>query len=153
MASAELSFGHSPPIPVIIGAGASFQSNPEEAVMLVMTFVTKTLSAVSGGAARAAAHSVRGTKNLMRAFMHRREVMRLSELDERGLKDIGLIRSDIDGALAVSWLSDPSSVLQSRSDQQQSAATSRREAAVRRPVVIPPVVRPSAQGIKIACNA
>ena len=79
--------------------------------MLVMTFVTKTLSAVSGGAARAAAHSVTGTKNLVRAFVHRREVMRLSELDERGLKDIGLVRSDIDGALAVSWLSDPSSVL------------------------------------------
>ena len=67
--------------------------------MLVMTFVTKTLSAVSGGAARAAAHSVTGTKNLVRAFVHRREVMRLSELDERGLKDIGLVRSDIDGAL------------------------------------------------------
>ena len=128
-------------------------SNPEEAVMLVMTFVTKTLSAVSGGAARAAAHSVTGTKNLVRAFLHRREVMRLSELDERGLKDIGLVRSDIDGALAVSWLSDPSSVLQARSNQQQSAAASRREAGLRRPVVIQAAARPGAKEIKIACNA
>ena len=121
--------------------------------MLVMTFVTKTLSAVSGGAARAVAHSVTGTKNLVRAVVHRREVMRLSELDERGLKDIGLVRSDIDGALAVSWLSDPSSVLQARSDQQQSVAASRREAGVRRPMVIPAAVRPGAKEIKIACNA
>jgi len=121
--------------------------------MLIMTFVTKTLSAVSGGAARAAAHSVTGTKNLVRAFVHRREVMRLSELDERGLKDIGLIRSDIDGALAVSWLNDPSSVLQARSDQQQSAAASRREAGLRRPVVIQAATRPGAKDIKIACNA
>jgi uncharacterized protein YjiS (DUF1127 family) len=128
-------------------------SNPEEAVMLVMTFVTKTLSAVSGGAARAAALTVAGTKNLVRAFVHRREVMRLSELDERGLKDIGLVSSDIDGALAVSWLSDPSSVLQARSSQQQSAAASRREAGLRRPVVIQGSARPSAKEIKIACNA
>ena len=128
-------------------------SNPEEAVMLVMTFVTKTLSAVSGGAARAAAHSVTGTKNLVRAFVHRREVMRLSELDERGLKDIGLVRSDIDGALAVSWLSDPSSVLQARSVQQQAVAAGRREAGVRRPVVIKAAARPGAKEIKIACNA
>ncbi len=121
--------------------------------MLVMTFVTKTLSAVSGGAVRAAAHSVTGAKNLVRAVLHRREVMRLSELDERGLKDIGLLRSDIDGALAVSWLSDPSSVLQARSDQQQSVAASRREAGVRRPMVIQAAVRPGAKEIKIACNA
>ena len=95
--------------------------------MLVMTFVTKTLSAVSGGAARAAVLMVTGTKNLVRAFVHRREVMRLSELDERGLKDIGLVRSDIDGALAVSWLSDPSSVLQARSHQHHGAECEQRE--------------------------
>ncbi|CAN7566151.1 DUF1127 domain-containing protein [Bosea sp. LjRoot237] len=121
--------------------------------MLVMTFVTKSLSAVSGGATRAATQTVIGVKNLVRALVHRREVLRLSELDERGLKDIGLVRSDIDGALATSWLSDPSSVLQARSDQQQSAAASRREAGVRRPVVIQAAARPSAKDIKIACNA
>ena len=126
---------------------------PEEAVMLVMTFVTKFLSAVSGGATRAATQTVIGAKNLVRAWLHRREVMHLSELDERGLKDIGLVRSDIAGALATSWLEDPSSVLQARSDQQQSAAASRREAGVRRPVVIQPALRPSAKDIKIACNA
>jgi uncharacterized protein YjiS (DUF1127 family) len=129
------------------------RSTPEEAVMLVMTFVTKSLSAVSGGATRAATQTVIGVKNLVRALVHRREVLRLSELDERGLKDIGLVRSDIDGALATSWLADPSSVLQARSDQQQSAAASRREAGVRRPVVIQAAPRPSAKDIKIACNA
>jgi len=129
------------------------RSTPEEAVMLVMTFVTKSLSAVSGGATRAAAQTVIGVKNLVRALVHRREVMHLSELDERGLKDIGLVRSDIAGALATSWLEDPSSVLQARSDQQQSAAASRREVGVRRSVVIQSALRPSAKDIKIACNA
>jgi len=121
--------------------------------MLVMTFVTKTLSAVSGGASRAAVRTVAGTKNLVRAWVHRREVMHLSELDERGLKDIGLVRSDVAGALAVSWLSDPSSVLQARSSQQQAAAESRRESALRRTVTAKPALRPSAKDIKVACNA
>ena len=122
--------------------------------MLLMTIAAKSLSSVSAGVTRVATIGFVGTIQLVRALAHRREVMRLSaELDERGLKDIGLVRSDIDGALAVSWLTDPSSVLQARSDQQQSAAASRREAGVRRPVVIQAAVRPGAKEIKIACNA
>ncbi|WP_332697539.1 DUF1127 domain-containing protein [Bosea sp. (in: a-proteobacteria)] len=119
--------------------------------MLIMTYVTKSLSALSGGATRAATQTVTGFKNLIRAWMHRRDVLRLGELDERGLKDIGLVRSDVEGALATSWLRDPSAVLSARSAQQQSAAAGRREAGLRHAVAQP--AAPATRNIEIACNA
>lgn len=126
--------------------------------MLLMTFATKSLSSLSGGATRAATRTATGVKGLVRAWLHRREVLRLSEFDDRGLKDIGLVRSDIEGALATSWLRDPSAVLSARSEQQQAAAASRREAGLRRPLVKPAVPKPvakkpAAKQIEIACNA
>ena len=45
---------------------------------------------------------------LVRTLRNRHEVRKLAELDERSLKDIGLTRSDVQGALAASLLSDPS---------------------------------------------
>ena len=57
--------------------------------------------------------------------------MRLGELDERGLKDIGLVRSDIDGALATSWLDDPSAVLAARSSARSGVASASREPRLR----------------------
>ena len=89
--------------------------------MLLMTIAAKSLSSVSAGVTRVATIGVNGTIQLVRALVHRREVMRLSaELDERGLKDLGLVRSDIDGALATSWLEDPSAVLAERSRSASS---------------------------------
>lgn len=120
--------------------------------MLIMTYATKSLSALAGGATRAATQTVTGLKNLIRAWVHRREVLQLGELDERGLKDIGLVRSDVEGALATSWLRDPSAVLSARSAQQQSAAASRREAGLRH-AVAQPAGAPAARTIEIACNA
>ncbi|WP_332686004.1 DUF1127 domain-containing protein [Bosea sp. (in: a-proteobacteria)] len=119
--------------------------------MLIMTYAAKFLSALSGGATRAAIQTATGFKNLIRAWMHRRDVLRLGELDERGLKDIGLVRSDVEGALATSWLRDPSVVLTARSDQQQAAAASRREAGLRHAVAQPAAA--PARNIEIACNA
>ena len=67
----------------------------------------------------------------MKSLSHRRAVMRLSELDERGLKDIGLVRSDVEGALASSWLNDPSSILAARSTATTHVASARREEGLR----------------------
>ncbi len=50
-------------------------------------------------------------KALLRARRHRREVQLLRELTPRDLKDIGLLPSDVSGALAVRWSDDPSKVL------------------------------------------
>jgi uncharacterized protein YjiS (DUF1127 family) len=100
--------------------------------MLLMTIAAKSLSSVSAGVRRVATIGFVGTIQLVRALAHRREVMRLSaELDERGLKDIGLVRSDIDGALAASWLDDPSAVLAERSRSSSDLAAARREHALR----------------------
>lgn len=97
--------------------------------MLIMTFVAKPLSTISSGVTRIAVSGFGGIAQLVRAFIHRREVMRLAELDERGLKDIGLVRSDIAGALATSWYKDPSTVLQDRSQVLTDVAAARREHA------------------------
>ncbi|MGO4403226.1 DUF1127 domain-containing protein [Bosea sp. RAF48] len=97
--------------------------------MLIMTFVAKPLSIISSGVTRIAIAGFGEIAQLVRALIRRRQVMRLAELDERGLKDIGLVRSDIAGALATSWYKDPSAVLQDRSEEQAGAAAARREHA------------------------
>jgi uncharacterized protein YjiS (DUF1127 family) len=131
--------------------------------MLLMTFATKSLSSVSAGATRAVTLTLRPVNAIVKALIHRREVMRLGELDERGLKDIGLVRSDLDGALSVSWLSDPSLVLAERSSARHGVASLRRQAAVQqaerlapaRPARLEPVApaRRAAVADTVACSA
>lgn len=48
---------------------------------------------------------------LARTLQNRREITALAQLDDHALKDIGLTRTDVHGALAVSVLEDPSHVL------------------------------------------
>ena len=99
--------------------------------MLLFTAAAKSLPAVTAGVVRIAGSAVTTIGGVVRALLHRREIMRLGELDERGLKDIGLVRSDIDGALATSWLTDPSKILAARSDASAGLAERRRRQAVR----------------------
>lgn len=97
--------------------------------MLIMTFATKSFASVSAGVTRVAAQGIAGVISFAKAVVNRREILLLTELDDRSLKDIGLMRADVEGALASSWLKDPSSVLASRSTASARAATARREAA------------------------
>jgi uncharacterized protein YjiS (DUF1127 family) len=103
--------------------------------MLIMTFAAKSVSSVPVGltrvAIRGAAQLTGCVTSLVKALIHRRAVMRLSELDERGLKDIGLVRADVEGALASSWLNDPSAILAARSTSRSCVASARREAGLR----------------------
>ncbi|SEF58829.1 DUF1127 domain-containing protein [Bosea lathyri] len=125
--------------------------------MLIMTLVTKSLSSVSAGVTRVAATGFAPIVYLVKAFVHRREILRLAELDERGLKDIGLVRSDIEGALATSWLKDPSTVLASRSQSVADVAAARRETGVRQAPVDAPIVKVRRDIVaidnSIACSA
>jgi uncharacterized protein YjiS (DUF1127 family) len=50
-------------------------------------------------------------KRMFVAIRNRRQVARLTDLDERTLKDIGLTRSDVSAALARPLLQDPSAHL------------------------------------------
>lgn len=134
--------------------------------MLLMTFATKSLSSVSAGATRVVNLTLRPVNAIVKALIHRREVMRMGELDERSLKDIGLVRSDLDGALSVSWLSDPSLILAERSSARHGVASLRRQAALqqaeqaapvqpampKRPALVTPTRR-AAVDETVACSA
>jgi uncharacterized protein YjiS (DUF1127 family) len=69
---------------------------------------------VGMGLLRAALGIVRQTGAVLKALRHRREVLRLADLDDRVLKDIGLLRSDVEGALLAPLHEDPSKVLSFR---------------------------------------
>ncbi|MGO4573472.1 DUF1127 domain-containing protein [Microvirga sp. 2TAF3] len=84
----------------------------------------------------------RAVVNLARALQHRREVMRLTEFDDRMLKDIGLVRSDVEGALAGSLLDNPSLVLVRCAERHTRAERVAPPARSVRPVV--PLVKPVA---------
>jgi len=51
---------------------------------------------------------VGGLVQAARRLKNRSEVMRLSDLDDRALKDIGLLRTDVHAALAMPLRCDPS---------------------------------------------
>jgi uncharacterized protein YjiS (DUF1127 family) len=90
--------------------------------------------------ARVAAVTFRQFRRVITALKHRRAINGLAELDERALKDIGLLPSDVHGALAEPFYRDPSTVLLLRSVERRaamralarvpSAATARPAAAV-----------------------
>lgn len=65
------------------------------------------LAALYGALYRLIARLVAGTAALLRAVEHRREIRHLAEFDERALKDIGLTRSDVLGALSQPLYKDP----------------------------------------------
>jgi uncharacterized protein YjiS (DUF1127 family) len=52
--------------------------------------------------------AVRAFGKLTTALKNRRQIAQLHHLDDRSLKDIGLIRSDVHEALGVSLFRDPS---------------------------------------------
>lgn len=89
-------------------------------------------------AGRAAQGGFDRARALWRAFAHRRAVLQLSEFDDRGLKDIGLLRTDVVGALSQPWHRDPSTVLMMRAVERRAqgrpaAGASPGETAVGRP--------------------
>lgn len=121
--------------------------------MLTLTFARRPFSFVAVNVARAVVRGFAGVSALARALAHRRAILRLAEFDERGLKDIGLVRSDIDGALATSWLNDPSAVLAARSDAQSGAASARREEGLRQAGVKRASIPAAATESTVACGA
>lgn len=74
---------------------------------------------------------LRGLVGFVKALVGRREVSQLLELDERMLKDIGLSRSDVAGALAAPWVQDPSIILRLRSVERRALQRARADAVYR----------------------
>jgi uncharacterized protein YjiS (DUF1127 family) len=103
--------------------------------VLLASFIISPLSALLKGAFQAArktaVQAARGMKHVVTVWRHRREVARLTELSTHELKDIGLVRSDVIGALEGRWLDDPSMALTARSASFHGAAASRRANGLR----------------------
>lgn len=65
-------------------------------------------------------YALRTIAAALRAMSHRRDVGRLLEMDDRALHDIGLVRTDVLGALAQPLSKDPSTVLMIRSVERRA---------------------------------
>ena len=76
------------------------------------------LGAGSGGARRPRG---RGLKRIAERIKNRRDAMRLAELDDRMLADIGLTRSDLRDAYSEPLWRDPSEVLARRAAERRGA--------------------------------
>lgn len=92
-----------------------------------------------------------GIAVLWRAWKHRREVNDLLRLDDRMLKDIGLVRTDILGALEEPIGADPSVGLRLRSVENRLRQRDRADQVERvtsrgrsRPATVRPVVKTAA---------
>jgi uncharacterized protein YjiS (DUF1127 family) len=79
--------------------------------MFVLSSALSVSRATLGNLHRITSAALVRAGKLVRTLRNRHEVRKPAELDERSLKDIGLTRSDVQGALAASLLSDPSLVL------------------------------------------
>lgn len=82
-------------------------------------------------------------RELVRNLRHRHEIKALTELDDRMLKDIGLTRGDVQGALSESLLHNPSVVLVRSAERHSRAERAVAPARPARPVV--PVVTRAAR--------
>lgn len=76
----------------------------------------------SAGARRAGRGLWDRVKAAARAFLNRRSVYRLAELDDRTLKDIGLLRTDVDSALSLPLYQDPTTLLAERAHHRRAQA-------------------------------
>jgi uncharacterized protein YjiS (DUF1127 family) len=79
--------------------------------MLILSSVLPVIRAAFSPARVVIATVVAAGLRVARALHNRRQVTQLTHLDAHQLKDIGLTRTDVRGALEVSLFDDPSRVL------------------------------------------
>ena len=89
---------------------------------LITTLVPSSSPGRLAALGRGAVQALRAVALLARAVRNRREVMHLLELDDRSLKDIGLVRNDVAGALDAPLSRDPSVLLRLRSVERRARA-------------------------------
>ena len=90
--------------------------------MIGISFALKIGSPAAAVLRREGLRVLGAGRRLGTALLHRREVARLADLDDRALKDIGLLRSDVTAALDRPLGEDPSTLLMLRSAERRSYA-------------------------------
>ena len=101
--------------------------------MPAITSLTISAAAPSGRVlAVLAGRARRGLKQLAEKVKNRHDAMRLAELDDRMLADIGLSRSDLRDAFALPPWRDPSDVLARRAAERRGSGAGNRLRAVQR---------------------
>ena len=101
----------------------SFRSIVMEAPMLGIGFALRIGVPYATAARRAGATAFGHAKAFAVALSHRRQIRRLCALDDRMLKDIGLTRSDVAGALSEPLSRDPSAILAARFGHRRAGAS------------------------------
>ncbi len=99
------------------------------------------LSIMSFSGMAALGQFARSVVGLTKALRHRREIRHLAEFDDRMLKDIGLMRSDVASALSEPLLRNPSWVLVRSAERHSRAERPDHSPRPIRPVV--PMVTPA----------
>jgi len=84
------------------------------------TPLARALAALAGRAGR-------GFKRIAESIKNRRDAMRLAELDDRMLADIGLSRSDLRDAFAAPPWRDPADLLERRAAERRRGRRQRSE--------------------------
>jgi len=115
--------------------------------MFVLSSALSVSRATLGNLHRVTSAGLVRAGKLVRTLRNRHEVRKLAELDERSLKDIGLTRSDVQGALAASLLSDPSLVLGDIAGMEHGRAAGH---TARRPTAMVALPAEDGVGIKAA---
>ncbi len=106
--------------------------------MFTLSSLTPFLSSLVRASGAATTRLMSGAVRMARIWGNRRAVGQLAELDEHALKDIGLSRTDVRGALQVSYLEDPSCVLADIAGASHGRAQRARSLSLRRAVVSEP---------------
>jgi uncharacterized protein YjiS (DUF1127 family) len=96
------------------------RTNQTEAPMMGIGIALKIGPRLAAAVGRTVGVGLHRIKGIVRALAHRSEIRQLSALDDRMLKDIGLSRSDVVGALSEPLLKDPSTVLLVRSVERRA---------------------------------
>jgi uncharacterized protein YjiS (DUF1127 family) len=110
-------------LPALIGDprfGSDHRTSLEEIAMLINMFLHLVTGERTGP--DRADSLVGRAKDVLAALRNRRAVMRLTDLDDRALKDIGLLRADVEGALLEPLHKDPSKVLSVRRPEPRPRA-------------------------------
>jgi uncharacterized protein YjiS (DUF1127 family) len=95
----------------------------------------------------------RGVIAVTRNLRHRADVRRLTLLSDHQLKDVGLTRGEVAGALAVGWMEDPSCTLSARNAERSGLVALHRRSEDRSSPVRKAEVSPAAMArLSTACG-